>query len=321
MTAMPDDLITIEPANPAHLAAVAQLWTAAAGPSLTLGPPLLAYGQRPLPGVHQAGRLYQHAGRPVGAILVSAVGSAGAVEASWGSHTGWIELLAVAPAAQRSGIGGRLLTWALDWLADRGARQVRLGGGPRPCLPGLPVELATSRFFLQRGFRRRSSAWDTARDLRHYRRPPWVQSAVDVRPLTAADSPALLDFFAREFSGRWAYEYRFFLNDGGRPADYHLLWLAGRVEGFCRLTLADSERPLDRFYHHRLPQPWGQLGPIGVSAGRRGQGYGAALLDAGLRTLQQAGVAGCIIDWTSLLDFYGRFGFQPYRHYAMLLHE
>jgi len=69
---------------------------------------------------------------------------------------------------------------------------------------------------------------------------------------------------------------------------------------------------------HRLPKPWGQLGPIGVSKDARGKGYGGALLDAGLRYLRDQGVRGCVIDWTDLVDFYGKFGFKPYREYAIL---
>jgi predicted N-acetyltransferase YhbS len=69
---------------------------------------------------------------------------------------------------------------------------------------------------------------------------------------------------------------------------------------------------------HRLPKPWGQLGPIGVSKDVRGKGYGGALLDAGLGYLRDQGVRGCVIDWTDLVDFYGKFGFKPYREYAIL---
>jgi predicted N-acetyltransferase YhbS len=47
-------------------------------------------------------------------------------------------------------------------------------------------------------------------------------------------------------------------------------------------------------------------------------GHGGRLLDAGLRRLRDHGVAGCVIDWTSLLTFYGKFGFAPQRVYEML---
>ena len=70
---------------------------------------------------------------------------------------------------------------------------------------------------------------------------------------------------------------------------------------------------------HGLPRPWGQLGPIGVSQGCRGAGYGAACWTRACAACAMPGVDGCVIDWTSLLDFYGKFGFQPYRQYEMLM--
>ena len=121
----------------------------------------------------------------------------------------------------------------------------------------------------------------------------------------------------REFGGRWRYECEEFLRNNGRISDYILLWSERGVDGCCQLRFEDSSSPLERFYPYRLPRPWGQLGSIGVSADRRGRGYGALLLDGGLRQLREHGVAGCVIDWTGLLDFYGKFGFKPYREYLM----
>jgi hypothetical protein len=42
------------------------------------------------------------------------------------------------------------------------------------------------------------------------------------------------------------------------------------------------------------------------------------LLDAGLRRLHNSGINGCVIDWTTLLGFYGKCGFRPYRKWAPL---
>jgi GNAT superfamily N-acetyltransferase len=171
--------------------------------------------------------------------------------------------------------------------------------------------------------------WDVARSLRDYPAgqswrgyvsPSSAQRQTDaaVRPARAGEEDALLAFFRREFPGRWRFEFEEFLREGGRVSDYMLLWTGRGVDGFCQLTFGDSLRPLDRFFMHRLARLWGQLGPIGVSWDCRGKGYGAALLDAGLRRLRDHGVDGCVIDWTTLLDFYGKFGFQPYREYKVL---
>ena len=130
-----------------------------------------------------------------------------------------------------------------------------------------------------------------------------------------------MDFLRREFPGRWRYEFEEFLLGDERLSDYMILWTEQGVDGFCLLTFEDSVRPLDRFFPWALNRPWGQLGSIGVSEHRRGLGLGAVLLDAGLRRLRDAGVDGCVIDWTGLLDFYGKFGFTPYREYVILARQ
>ena len=126
-------------------------------------------------------------------------------------------------------------------------------------------------------------------------------------------------FLAREFAGRWHYSCQEFLDEGGRISDFMLLWTETGIEGFCQLTFEDSARPLERFYPYQLSRPWGQLGAIGVSEHLRGQGFGSALLDAGLRRLHSNGVNGCVIDWTTVVDFYAKFGFSKYRQYWSLM--
>jgi predicted N-acetyltransferase YhbS len=162
-------------------------------------------------------------------------------------------------------------------------------------------------------------AWDVASNLAAYTPPPTVREvAGSVRPAQADDYDAVLAFLRREFPGRWRYEFEQLVAAGARIADYMVLWTDRGVDGCCLLTFEDSYRPIDRFYPYRLPRPWGQLGSIGVSEDLRGQGFGAALLDAGLRRLHNNGVNGCVIDWTGIVDFYAKFGFAPYRSYMIL---
>ena len=262
-------------------------------------------------------------GQPAGFVLASALPASPHVSPP---QLGWIDAVAVSPAFQRQGIGSTLLAWAEGWLADQGCTCARLGGSLRPFAPGLPVELDRGSFFDRRGYQGHAGGgvdWDVAHDLREYAIPntKYLMSNANLRPGQPGDEEAVLNFFQRAFPGRWQFEFSEFLREGGRRSDYVLLWTERGVDGFARLTFEDSERPLERFYMRRLPRPWGQLGPIGVSGDCRGQGYGGALLDAGLRRLRECGVRGCVIDWTSLVDFYGKFGFKPYRQYAMLFKE
>lgn len=316
-------LIPLDPANPVHVRALVEIWNGAFDDQHAISERLAAFNLRPSPGVTQRGWLAVGDNWAQGAVVASFLDGYPQVA---GPTVGWIDALVVAPAAQRAGLGSRLLATAERWLAEHGRTYLCMGAGLRPFAPGAPVDMELGHFFVRHGYTELDTAgepqitYDLAANLAHYRPP------ADLRQLPAAARPAqrgqealLLGFLAAEFPGRWHYEAEQFLHyDEGRISDYMLLWTERGVQGACLLTFPDSVRPLERYFPYGLPKPWGQAGSIGVSAALRGQGYGSLLLDAALRRLHDNGVNGCVIDWTDLLAFYGRFGFEPLRRYSQL---
>ena len=313
-------IVSIAATDSAQVQQVVDLWNAACGDDLAISPRLATYNLQPPQGLRQGAALVYQDQTPVGVVAVSILPDDPTVVPP---TQGWIDAVVVAPAYQRQGIGSALLAWAEGWLIGHGARRITVGQGPRLFVAGVPESLPGAvEFFAHHGYAAPSSeprVWDVAADLSGYEPPAQVRE-VDalIRPAQPGDRDAILAFLQREFPDRWRYEFEEFLALGGRIADYMVLWTAAGVDGCCVLSFEDSVRPIERFYPYRLPRPWGQLGSIGISAHRRGQGLGSALLDAGLRRLHNNGINGCVIDWTGLLDFYGRFGFTPYRAYIPL---
>lgn len=308
--------------DPLHHMAAAAIWNAACGPELAITPAAVRFNTRPATGGTQAGWLAIIGGRPVGFVLASAFPTGDPLVSP--REMGWVDAIAVSPEFQRQEIGSALLAGAERWLEDQGCTRFQLGGSLRPFAPGLPSALGSEEFFRRHGYAAHSAddrCWDVARNLRDYASPAGIRHdlPVEIRPAQPGEEHALLTFLQREFPGRWQFEFEEHLREGSRIADFMVLLTENGVDGFAQLTFEDSLRPLDRFFMHGLPRPWGQLGSIGVSESCRGSGYGAALLDASLRRLRAAGVAGCVIDWTTLLDFYSKFGFRPWRQYEMLV--
>lgn len=306
--------------SPADIAATTALWNAACGPKLTISERAMVYNTAPVAGGIQAGSLAVDAGQPVGFVLASSVPNDPSVSPP---EVGWVDAIAVHPDFQRRGIGTALLAWAEGWLADHQCRRLRLGGNIHPFAAGLPVQLGNQAFFQARGYAAapgRERSWDVAHDLADYVTPPSALKATGLhaRPARPGEEDALLGFLRREFPGRWRFEAECHLREGGRLSDYTLLWSERGVDGFCQLTFEDSRRPLDRFFPHGLPRPWGQLGSVGISADCRGKGYGAVMMDAALRHMRDTGVRGCVIDWTGIVDFYAKFGFKLFRDYWMM---
>ncbi len=308
--------------NADHLRWAMAVWNEAAGSSIPLTERLLTYGFTEDAGVVRAGRIALVQGRPAGIVLCSA--HPGAPPAIRNEVAGWIEAIAVATVYQRQGIGRALLRWAEDWLASRelhsSPTRVKVGGGLRHFVPGVQAGSSAEAFFLACGFdfEEEPFTWDVARSLSDYIPPLLDDVPAAARPGQPGQEKDLLRFLATEFPGRWHWQAERFLEESGRISDFMLLWTEEGVQGSCRLTFEDSASPIDRYFPYELPRPWGQLGWIGVSAHMRGQGLGIYLLDAGLRRLHNSGVNGCVIDWTTLLDFYGKCGFRPYRKWAKL---
>lgn len=314
-------LIELNPENSAHVEAMTVVWNAACPSDLMLSNRFIEFNLQGITGGQQMGRLVLASDSIVGFALASTLHGQPQVAAP---TEGWIDAIAVTPAQQRQGIGSALLAWAETWLAAQGSQIIHLGASQHPFVPGLPSALGTASFFQQRGYANARQTWDMGANLATYQPPECVRTIQGVvQPARHGEEDAVRAFLQREFPGRWHFEFEEFLRNpagtpGARLSDYMLLWSERGVDGFCQLTFEDSLRPIERFFPYQLPRPWGQLGPIGVSADRRGLGYGAALLDTGLRRLYNNGVNGCIIDWTTHLALYAKFGFTPYREYIQL---
>ncbi|MBV9470986.1 MAG: hypothetical protein JOZ57_17250, partial [Abitibacteriaceae bacterium] len=59
----------------------------------------------------------------------------------------------------------------------------------------------------------------------------------------------------------------------------------------------------------------GGLGPVGMAAAHRKRGLGLAITAMAVWNLKQRGVRQMAIDWTSLVDFYGKLGFSVWKRY------
>jgi GNAT superfamily N-acetyltransferase len=306
----------LTPFTPTHADDAVRIWNAASHTDYLITERFLRYNMIPITGEVIQGRVAIHHGEAVGFVLACAVMDDPAITLSW------VSAIAVHPSAQRQGIGSELLTWAEGWLKEKGCKRIRIGGNLRPFLPGLPYVMRDNAvFFAKHGYQSPFSQpyeYDIARSLKDYQSIYSKPAHADLTPIQPGDERLLLDFLHREYPGRWEFEACESVKNGGRASDFLLLRVHGEVQGFCWLTLSDSERPIERFYPQRLPQPWGQFGPLGLSKAVRGQGLGGYLIDAAASHMKSLGVDGCVVDWTSLVELYGKFGFKVYNQYLSL---
>ena len=278
-----------------------QLWNEAFGEAFPMDLRLWRQNLQEHPSWDPEGLLLERSGGQVVGLAV----------ARRGPEQAWVEALAVHPGHRGRGVATRLLGRACAWA---GERPVRLGAGPAHFFPGVPDPCPGAlEFFERRGFRPDWEAWDLAMELPSGPPDPLPPGILPCPPERAPD---LLAFLEREYPGRWLSDTRLRLDAGESPSQVLVAVVEGRVEGFCHLFHAGCERLGPSVYWRGAMGPgWGGLGPIGVSRGVRGQGLGQALVEGAIRHLQGLGCRKMGVDWTILLDFYGRFGLRPWHRY------
>lgn len=220
--------------------------------------------------------------------------------------------------------GHALLDQALPILKEKGYTNLTFGMDNGHFFPGLPVEAESLADLLRAaGFTQPAGqSVDLERDLHDYEIPavfaePLARADVHVNRCEPSDIDALEQFLQREFPGRWWYDTMHKCRVQAEPNDVFILRVGGEVEGFAYTqSWRTTQIPIAGcVWNLSLGDRWGGLGPIGVSKNVRGQGLGHALLGAALAALRDAGVRRCIIDWTTLIDFYGAHGFTVNRRY------
>lgn len=221
--------------------------------------------------------------------------------------------------------GVELLAEVKRVLVDRGVQKLAFGSDSRHFFPGCPIDhRGLCSFLMVEGFVEGDEAFDLERDLRDYTIPVTIPEGVDFRPAVEADHDALVAFFDQEFAGRWKYD----VLDKIRVEGYDCVYGAfrdGECIGFALLQDWRHRQPIaGAVWRNDLGEHWGSLGPIGISSRLRGGGIGHGLLGKALEEQRNRGVHRCIIDWTTLKDFYGRHGFEVtrvYRYHLLTLSD
>lgn len=265
---------------------------------------------------------------PDGAVAAAALvkraarpGASGAVP-----DVGYLSWLVVDAAHRRQGLAAAMMEEAKAWLSSLGATRLRLGSDHYHLLPGRPLEegagyAALGAFAAKLGFQAENVECDLICDLAATPAPTVEDRSggrYEYRQYRPGDRAALLSFMRGSFPGRWTHEAAEALDAGMRPED---LMLAadtrdGSVVGFSRVYDESSTILGPGVYWRGLMgrRPGG-LGPIGVDATRRGAGLGLGLLSSGVLELRGRGVEIMAIDWTDLIDFYGKIGFKVWKRY------
>ncbi|MEK3888642.1 GNAT family N-acetyltransferase [Bacillus sp. FSL K6-3431] len=235
-----------------------------------------------------------------------------------GSHIGWIQVLLVRSKYRNQGIGTFLLEHAESALKKDGASEILLGRDPWHYFPGIPTEYGQcAKWFERKGYKCSPNEYDLIAEYDH--------TDVVVKPeideveaviLTEDEQDVFLQFLHRVFPGRWEYEAIHYFKKGGTGREFVVLKKDGNIIGFCRIN--DSESPMiaqNVYWAPIFAEPLGGIGPLGIDQNERGNGYGLAVVQAGIYFLRTRNIKRIAIDWTGLVDFYGKLDYQVWKGY------
>ncbi|MCX2727232.1 GNAT family N-acetyltransferase [Thermomicrobium sp. 4228-Ro] len=300
---------TLEPYQDQNAAGVVDLWNEEFGHALPLSTELLLHRWRIGPNELATGWVACQRSELLGAILVRLP-----ARPWFPAGVGFVTLFVVARRARRQGIGQALLAQASRDATRHGYRVLVFGGGPGHLVPGIPLEapLTTWRFLRRSGAFPREVFHDLLVDLTVLPVPPSWPDGVTLEP---APRDEMLAFLAREFPGEWEVDVAEAYEAGATVLG---LRRDGKLIGFAAAHPPGSwPPPPSLFWAPVLSGPVGGLGPLGIAATHRKQGFGLAMVRGALAFLRDTGARWAVIDWTELAAFYGRAGAHVWRTYQM----
>lgn len=233
-------------------------------------------------------------------------------------ETGWIQALLVHPEYQEQGIGSKLLAHAEKAFREAGMKHILLGKDPWHYFPGIPDEYEKVRtWFEKKGYEHFGIEYDM---INEYDKDsdvsvPAVENG-EFTILQEDESEQLVAFLRRCFPGRWEYEAMKYFEKGGTGREFVVLKKHEEIVGFCRINDKDSPFIAQNTYWAPLfDNELAGLGPLGIDAKERGNGYGLAIVEAAIAFLRRRGHRRIVIDWTGLVDFYAKLGYKKWKAY------
>jgi GNAT superfamily N-acetyltransferase len=228
----------------------------------------------------------------------------------------WINSMLVDSSYRSKGIGGQLLA-TFEAELEKGV-QILIGTDPHHLFPGIPAkDEITMNFFIKRGYTVTGRAYDLRTTITRTTTKYPLPEPYTVRRLVDGEEKQLLELIQNNFSTRWYMDTKQGIQSEKPLSSIIGLFEQEKIIGFAHIYTFRDEYVGPSVYWKELLKPqYGGLGPIGVAKSHQGRGLGISFFEAILDRISKEGVRDMVIDWTISLDFYGKFGFKPWKEYT-----
>ncbi|OCA85989.1 acetyltransferase [Bacillus sp. FJAT-27225] len=240
------------------------------------------------------------------------------LEVGMNPNMGWIQVLLVDHRFRNQSIGTNLLKHAEKIFMDNNINSIVLGRDPWHYFPGIPQQYDdVSSWFEKQGYNKLGSDYDVLCKYNSGSDTAFPKfEGVEFSVLDIKDKDPFLQFLNRCFPGRWEYEAIHYFEKGGTGREFVVLKKENKIIGFCRMN--DSNSPIiaqNVYWAPLFNEELGGIGPLGIDSNERKNGYGLAIVQAGIVYLRNRNVNSIVIDWTGLIDFYGKLGYEVWKSY------
>lgn len=223
----------------------------------------------------------------------------------------WISLFYVSKDERKRKIGTTLFKLAEEKLKELNVKKINIGRDINNFFPAVPLDFdnITPLFLENMGYQQNGITHDLIKNCNNELFK--YNTICDIKIAEDDDKEKLLLFLEENFKGRWHYEALHYFDCGG----YVICKDKDEIVGFMRVNyLYNKDIPYNIMWRNRFER-LGGLGPLGVKKEYRKKGIGESLLKYSINYLQKLGATNIMIDWTSLLLYYQKFGFEFWKGY------
>lgn len=234
-------------------------------------------------------------------------------------NTAWLSLIHVSKKHQLQGIGTALFNKVLHQLKQENIKQIHLGKSMNNFFCGVPVVFQTNRFFEKIGFVEYDRPVDMHKHIIDKTLIPLRnKTAFNIRISTQADFKAIHNFFLKNFPGRWQLEFEEYVAAGHTGKEFAIIEKDNQVVAFCRINQPGvSMNMYNTNFTNDFTNLYG-VGPLGVDKDMRDYSLGFDVTAYAINHAVAQGASDIIIDWTGLVSFYQKFGFEIWNKYVSM---
>lgn len=233
------------------------------------------------------------------------------------NNNGFISLFYVSRYYRKQGIGSKLLSLCEESLRKLNVKKISIGSDIDCFFPGIPNDFdnLTDVFVRKRGYQANYYTHDLVCKLSKKELTNNEIQGVTFRYCTSDDKEIVLEFFKKNFYGRWYYEAIEYFDDNDIKEEYLIAIKDNVVIGFLRINkMLINKISYNIMWANRFEKLAG-FGPLGVALEHRKNGIGSTLLNIGLAHCYNESYSDVLIDWTGLVAYYQKYGFQVWKCY------